>query len=118
MDYYALSASVFSDKIGVQRSGISHILSGRNKPSLDFILKIIEEFEEVNLYWLLYGQGSFPPAKESLPKNTVIEATETKISEEVPIQKKSFLKNIKKENTRIVKIIILYENGNFDSFEN
>ena len=41
LDYYGLSASVFADKIGVQRSNLSHLLSGRNKPSLDFILKIV-----------------------------------------------------------------------------
>ena len=41
MDYHQITASMFADKIGVQRSSISHILSGRNKPSLDFILKEI-----------------------------------------------------------------------------
>ena len=39
MEHYQISASMFADKVGVQRSSISHILSGRNKPSLDFILK-------------------------------------------------------------------------------
>ena len=41
LDYYSLTASSFADKIGVQRSSMSHLLSGRNKPSLDFILKIL-----------------------------------------------------------------------------
>ena len=44
IDYYGESASSFAEKIGVQRSSISHILSGRNKPSLDFILKSISLF--------------------------------------------------------------------------
>ncbi|MGB1270375.1 MAG: helix-turn-helix domain-containing protein, partial [Flavobacteriaceae bacterium] len=39
LDYYDLSASGFATKIGVQRSSISHVLSGRNKPSLDFVMK-------------------------------------------------------------------------------
>ncbi|UOK41795.1 MULTISPECIES: helix-turn-helix domain-containing protein [Flavobacterium] len=60
LDYYGLSASGFADKIGVQRSSLSHLLSGRNKPSLDFILKIIQEFPEVDLYWILNGKGNFP----------------------------------------------------------
>lgn len=60
LDYYNLSASVFADKLGVQRSSLSHLLSGRNKPSLDFVLKIIESFPDVDLYWLLEGTGSFP----------------------------------------------------------
>ena len=60
IDFYSESASSFAEKIGVQRSSISHILSGRNKPSLDFILKILASYPEVELYWLLNGKGSFP----------------------------------------------------------
>ncbi|MXN89774.1 helix-turn-helix domain-containing protein [Flavobacterium sp. Sd200] len=60
LNYYNISASVFADRLGVQRSSLSHLLSGRNKPSLDFILKIVETFPEVDLYWLLDGKGSFP----------------------------------------------------------
>ena len=60
LDYYAISASVFADKMGVQRSGLSHLLSGRNKPSLDFVMKLTEHFPDVDIYWLLYGKGSFP----------------------------------------------------------
>ena len=52
-----LSATQFSDEIGVQRSSLSHVLSGRNKPSLDFMLKIKARFPEVNLDWLLLGEG-------------------------------------------------------------
>lgn len=57
-EHYGLSAASFSDKIGIQRSGISHLLSGRNKPSLDFVMKIIATFPEVDLYWLLTGEGN------------------------------------------------------------
>jgi len=59
MAHYHLSASALADAIGVQRSGISHLVSGRNKPGLDFILKLHERFPEVNLYWLLKGEGDF-----------------------------------------------------------
>src|SRR6478735_1859901 len=65
LEYYSLNASSFADKIGVQRSSMSHLLSGRNKPSLDFILKIINFFPDVDLYWILNGSGIFP-------KNTVV----------------------------------------------
>jgi transcriptional regulator with XRE-family HTH domain len=60
LDYYSLNASSFADKIGVQRSSMSHLLSGRNKPSLDFVMKILEVFPDVDLYWILNGKGSFP----------------------------------------------------------
>jgi len=65
MEFYQISASAFAETIEVPRSSISHILSGRNKPSLDFVLKTIETYQEVDLYWLLKGIGSFP--KSTLP---------------------------------------------------
>jgi len=64
LDYYGLNASSFADKIGVQRSSLSHLLSGRNKPSLDFVLKILEVFPDVDLYWILNGKGTFPKNTE------------------------------------------------------
>ena len=65
LDYYNLSASAFADKISVQRSSLSHLLSGRNKPSLDFIIKVIEVFPEVDLYWILNGKGTFPKSENT-----------------------------------------------------
>ena len=50
-----LSSSQFAERLGVQRSGISHILSGRNKPSLEFISKIHFKFDSVSIQWLLFG---------------------------------------------------------------
>ena len=52
---HELNAASFAEKIGVQRSGISHILSGRNKPSLEFLSKIQTTFEEVEFDWLVLG---------------------------------------------------------------
>lgn len=52
-----LTATKFADELDVQRSGISHILSGRNNPSLDFVIKIKETYPEFSLDWLLMGKG-------------------------------------------------------------
>jgi transcriptional regulator with XRE-family HTH domain len=52
-----LTATQFSEEIGIQRSSLSHILKGRNKPSLDFMLKIKNRYPEINLNWLLLGVG-------------------------------------------------------------
>lgn len=80
-EYYGLSASGFADKIGVQRSSLSHLLSGRNKPSLDFIMKIAEVFPEVDLYWILNGKGNFPKS-DSIEKEILIsESTPSLFSE-------------------------------------
>ncbi|MEN8812270.1 MAG: helix-turn-helix transcriptional regulator, partial [Candidatus Arcticimaribacter sp.] len=56
MEQHELNASSFAETIGVQRSSISHILSGRNKPSLEFLAKIEAAFEEVSFEWLLKGK--------------------------------------------------------------
>ena len=63
LDYYNLTASSFADKINVQRSSLSHLLSGRNKPSLDFITKVVEVFPDIDLYWILNGNGTFPKSE-------------------------------------------------------
>lgn len=52
-----LTATQFAEEINIQRSGISHILSGRNNPSMDFILKVKEKYPEYSLDWLLLGKG-------------------------------------------------------------
>jgi transcriptional regulator with XRE-family HTH domain len=52
-----LSAAQFADEIGVQRSSISHLMSGRNKPSLDLIQKTLQRFPEISSEWLLFGKG-------------------------------------------------------------
>lgn len=116
LDYYSLSASGFADKIGVQRSSLSHLLSGRNKPSLDFILKILEFFPEVDLYWILNGQGSFPKneaEKRPLPPSPNNEKNNT---EDL---KKTISKEINfpiSNEDEIEKIVIFYTNGKFKEF--
>ena len=52
------SSAQFAEEIGVQASGISHIISGRNNPSLDFILKMLEKYQFLSTDWLLFGKGS------------------------------------------------------------
>jgi len=120
MDYYDLSAASFADRIDVGRSSISHLLSGRNKPSLDFVMKIVTAFPEVELYWLLNGKGNFPgKAKEmSAPINRSTEPAPTrnadlftKVLEEEPGR-------IRDGKKTIQKIVIFYTDGSFEAFEN
>lgn len=56
--YEQMNSSQFADEIKLQRSSLSHVLSGRNNPSLDFVMKIKQRFPEVNLEWLLFGEGN------------------------------------------------------------
>lgn len=51
------SYAQFAEEIGVQPSGISHILSGRNNPSLDFVTKMLHKYSSLSSEWLLFGKG-------------------------------------------------------------
>ncbi len=51
------SYAQFAEEIGVQPSGISHILSGRNNPSLDFVIKMLHRYSSLSSDWLLFGKG-------------------------------------------------------------
>jgi transcriptional regulator with XRE-family HTH domain len=55
---YNLTSSRFADELGVERSGISHILSGRNQPSFDFLVKLMKLYPEINPDWLILGSGT------------------------------------------------------------
>ena len=106
IDFYDESASSFAEKIGVQRSSISHILSGRNKPSLDFIMKILQAYPEVELYWLLNGKGSFP-------KN---ETTPSLTTSNYDLPKESSNESVSSDS-EIEKIVIFYKDGTFKSYK-
>lgn len=123
-DFYGINSSAFADQIGVQRSSLSHLLSGRNKPSLDFILKLIDVFPEVDLYWITNGKGTFP-------KSTKIEnASTTPILKEVFIENESSTglkekvattkENLLPENAfnkKTEKIVIFYTDGTFKEYK-
>ena len=132
LDYYSLNASSFADKIGVQRSSMSHLLSGRNKPSLDFILKIIDFFPDVDLYWILNGKGTFPKNSqlvENLNPNPVAQNIDSAqllsidlFSQNLPpleqnvnqTKTNEIANSISKEiNDEIEKIVFFYKNGTF-----
>ena len=145
MDYYQLSASAFADSIETGRSSISHILSGRNKPSLDFVLKITDKYPEVDIYWLLNGKGTFPKTNESnldtsTPKQEIpIPSQNVKV--DTPKNKQDLFSQPEEPATRnkttglpktpitvesqgsipnkaIRQIIIFYEDGSFELFKN
>ncbi len=68
MEKERVNPAKLADKIGVQRSSISHILSGRNKPSLDFVMKVLENYDNLNTDWLLFGIGRMYKEKKNESK--------------------------------------------------
>jgi transcriptional regulator with XRE-family HTH domain len=130
-----ISASKFADEIGVQRSSISHILSGRNNPSLEVIQKILTNFDYINAEWLITGKGEmFKPTRQPTlfdNINTKKENEEQK-SENIEVKNEPLKipdgenKTDNRQNLyhkdlaaadRIVKVILLYNNGKAEVFE-
>ena len=100
-----LSASQFAEKIGVQRSSVSHILSGRNKPSLDFIIKTSSVFSDVSLNWLIHGKKFDEPI----------------ITKEISPPLKEQIENSIKTNLdekQLKQIVFFYKDNTFKIFEN
>jgi len=52
-----ITARQFAEEIGIQPSGMSHIMSGRNNPSLEFVNKVVRRYPEIDANWLLLGRG-------------------------------------------------------------
>lgn len=113
IDFYNETASGFAEKIGVQRSSISHILSGRNKPSLDFVMKVLHAYPEVDLYWLLKGKGSFPFIENTNDFKTTINPEEKHNVKNTLVENNTETS----KNLDIEKIVIFYTDGTFKSYK-
>ena len=122
----------------MQRSSLSHLLSGRNKPSLDFIIKVIEVFPEVDLYWILNGKGNFPKAENGVPTvleikkksaslpiventssepdlfSTVEKGIASTLSEPNPVESSKTENNSHEE---IERIVMFFKNGTFKNYK-
>ncbi|MEE3035169.1 MAG: helix-turn-helix transcriptional regulator [Bacteroidota bacterium] len=104
IDENNLSASSFASMIGVQRSSISHILSGRNNPSLDLLLKIHKSFPDISLEWLILGEDKID---KSLPLTNNKDVTEI-----IKSDKES--DNLRDSHLR--EIVYYYDDGSFERF--
>ncbi|HUX97689.1 MAG TPA: helix-turn-helix transcriptional regulator [Bacteroidales bacterium] len=127
------SSAQFAEEIGVQPSGISHILSGRNNPSLDFVLKMLEKYRNISTDWLLFGNG--PMYKEgkiqslfdnSAPVNRV---TDSGLEDSTISEGETKTDGIEQFKTftdkeqlpghgrnKVVKIVWFYDNNSFEEF--
>ena len=127
------SSAQLAEEIGVQPSGISHILSGRNNPSLDFILRMLEKYHYISTDWLLFGKGSMYKEgkmqslfdEDSLQNPNMdsksIENEQYKTKFEVqPNNFEEINKDISeidlKKDFKVKKIIWFYENNSFEEY--
>lgn len=135
MSMEQLSSAQFADEIDIQRSSLSHVLSGRNKPSLDFVMKIKKSFDRISLDWLIFGTGNMfvdeamPIGVENLTEHSTVnqedeqflkfepeitnEQSDPKIASISKIEEEAPSNYYRKSN----RIIIFYPNGTFEEFK-
>lgn len=117
LDFYSISATELSNQISFNRSTISHLLSGRNKPSLDFVMKVLQKFPEVELYWLLNGKGSFPSKKSTFTPTQLISENTHPAEKEDYIKTEDAIAN-SFNNNDVDRIVVFFKNGTFKSYKN
>lgn len=123
ISYKCVSASKFADMLSIQRSSISHILSGRNNPGLDILQKIIHTFPEINAEWLLIGKGEM--LKDTLKSTSLFTKPEDENIQQEPLNDKQNVvhdsedpalygrfTNVNNIN-QVKKIILVYYNDTF-----
>ena len=117
LDYYSLTASALADEIDFNRSTISHLISGRNRPSLDFVMKLMKKFPELNLEWLVTGKGHFPPSIEKAGPQKSNSAS--LVSDDAFVNRETITKSPSLINAgEIDKIVFFYTDGSFKVYEN
>jgi len=146
LDRYTITPAKLADRLGVQRSGISHVMSGRNKPSFDFLQKLTAEFDDLDLNWLISGSPTPGHAiiKEESPiekppglftsviTGVTNESSQAK-EEERPIYKKANPSKGDKripttkppqqekvtiaKNDKVERVILFYADNTFEAYE-
>lgn len=130
------SYAQFAEEIGVQPSGISHILSGRNNPSLDFVTKMLEKYSSLSSEWLLFGKGpmyklvSQPTlfdmementgSKAGRDKNTVMDWSDGQASPEVTEMASEEALTAGEQpgdpNKRLIRVLFFYADKTFTEY--
>lgn len=112
-----LTAAQMADDMGVQRSNVSHVLSGRNKPSFEFLNRLLTKYPKVNAHWLITGKTQVadqatPPLEAPKKEEPVEEPISTERSDAEPPSTPSTA-----PSSDIDRIVIFYNNGTFKTFE-
>ena len=127
-----IASSKFADEIGIQRSSMSHILSGRNKPSLDITQRILRKFPHINSDWLILGVGdmydktasnlSLFDNEESNTETQEEEKPETinLVEEESQVEYNTpkTVSQVITKGKKIKKIMVFYDDGSFEELVN
>lgn len=123
-----ISQAQFADNINVVRASVSHVLSGRNNPSYEFIRSIMIKYPDLNIEWLMFGKGKMYKDKEVSPAAPDVLFPETDeqvipMSDELPespasiesqiIMQQSAAVAVPVTQRKVTKIIVLFDDGTF-----
>lgn len=133
-----ISQSLFAETLGVAKSNISHILSGRNKPGSDFLISMVEHYPTLNIEWLLTGKGrmykdnyknslvqeekkeeenlfeseiSSSPRELNIPEQSVQEPANTKTSK--GYNNMEIIEPKIKDDRKITKVVVFFDDNTF-----
>ena len=95
MEYKGITPSELADSIGVQRSNVTHVLKGRNKPSFQFIEKMLQIYPDLNAKWLMLGTGSMVDAP--IKTRTLFDQIAEQPILQVPKEEKTEAKSVVEE---------------------
>ncbi len=112
IDYKGISPGELAGLLEVQRSNISHILNGRNKPGASLIEKLLIVFPDLNARWLMTGEGSMTEVEPTAIENP---KTESKPSQVVVEEQPQYRKSPKESNRLIDKVVLIYNDGSFSA---
>ena len=132
-----ISSAEFADRVGVQRSNVSHILNGRNNPGFSFIQKVLETFPKVNSRWLITGEGTMESSGQIAPKiiekdlfspieqlnhepvlKSRIESEPVREQRVEKTEPQPQIRKIRQESSSktIVRVLLFYDDNTFEDF--
>ena len=132
MECERMGQAQFASAIGIQRAAMSHIISGRNNPSLDVMTKILHRYPQINPDWLLLGKGEMlrdnTPAMEpadNIAKNPPQIQVVPEGHQELPFQESrkeldnsenTWAISVEKPSKTVSKIMVFYSDNTYDTF--
>lgn len=132
MERERMGQAQFASAIGIQRAAMSHIISGRNNPSLDVMLKILHRYPQLNPDWLLFGKGEMlrstdssveqaedqakTPPQLHLMADDHVEVSQAALNTEREPSEKQMAISVEKTSKTVSRIMVFYSDNTYDTF--
>jgi plasmid maintenance system antidote protein VapI len=105
MNEFNLNSAQFAAEIGIQGSTLSHILNGRNRPSLDVMKKIMSRFSSINPEWLILDKDSMFRQEKNSQEPTLFDTIDQSLTESVKYAQKSEINNVSENDSFQNKLV-------------